>query len=291
MVKGLLYGFTCLGLDGAPKLNLDATTLPDEEVHKQFMQLKEEFRAALEATYLKAEFKAGKYTIQYTAAELERIVLTYGTLIMQVQDLYGNYLADTPYDIDFELDVAAAGAVFTPQAHYLLAKELGNNKVKLSTLNLSLLGAHGVWGLDLAAHAAIAAEGGYRLSLADADVALAEPELAELGLNTPAALVKACGGKVQLKYNNLAYVAALRTLETCDPALYAEVLQGAGLMPQKLSLPPAAEELTHATQVVLAQEKVLGGTNFTRVREGVSAHLDVYEASVRELAAPLFRGL
>ena len=56
-----------------------------------------------------------------------------------IQFIYNSYLKNTPWDIDFELDLSKPGKVLTPQEHYLIGNELQRNGIKLSSICLDPL--------------------------------------------------------------------------------------------------------------------------------------------------------
>ena len=122
IVKALLYGYSMIGFDCSDKIDLGIEKLSDEAVDKRFEQFNETFRAAVHASYLNAEFKVGTSKITFTENQLHRIVLEYGEAIMHIQFIYNSYLKNTPWDIDFELDLSKPGKVLTPQEHYLIGR-------------------------------------------------------------------------------------------------------------------------------------------------------------------------
>ena len=139
IVKALLYGYSMIGFDCSDKIDLGIEKLSDEAVDKRFEQFNETFRAAVHASYLNAEFKVGTSKITFTENQLHRIVLEYGEAIMHIQFIYNSYLKNTPWDIDFELDLSKPGKVLTPQEHYLIGNELQRNGIKLSSICLDPL--------------------------------------------------------------------------------------------------------------------------------------------------------
>ena len=125
IVKALLYGYSMIGFDCSDKIDLGIEKLSDEAVDKRFEQFNETFRAAVHASYLNAEFKVGTSKITFTENQLHRIVLEYGEAIMHIQFIYNSYLKNTPWDIDFELDLSKPGKVLTPQLHCEIADTFG----------------------------------------------------------------------------------------------------------------------------------------------------------------------
>lgn len=218
IVKALLYGYSMIGLDCSEKVNLSIEKLSDAEVNKRFGQFNDAFRAALHASYLNAEFKVGDDKITFTENQLHRIVLEYGEAIMHVQFIYNSYLKNTPWDIDFELSLSKPGKVLTPQEHYLLANELQRNNIKLSAVCFDALKDQQALTDNLKLHCEIADTFGYRLSFANADIALADP----------AAAMKYLKGKVYFKLNNILWMSAVKLMASLDSELYKKLCDAVG---------------------------------------------------------------
>ena len=213
IVKALLYGYSMIGFDCSEKINLDLEKLTEAEVEKRYEELNEVFRAAMDASYLKAEFKVGNDVITYTPEVLHRIVMEYGEAIMHVQFIYNSYLKNTPWEIDFELALSKPGKVLTPQEHYLIANELQRNGIKLSAICLDGLLDQQALQDNLQVHCAIADTFGYRLSFCNADLTITEPAKA----------VKYLKNKVHFKLNNLLWLAALQLIADKNAMLMQEL--------------------------------------------------------------------
>ena len=218
IVKALLYGYSMIGFDCSDKINLEIEKLSDEAVDKRFEQFNDTFRAAVHASYLNAEFKAGSSKITFSENELHRIVLEYGEAIMHIQFIYNSYLKNTPWDIDFELSLSKPGKVLTPQEHYLIANELQRNGIKLSAICLDGLKDGRTLSENLQLHCEIADTFGYRLSFANADIVLADPGLA----------MKYLKGKVHFKLNNVLWLSAVRLAAAKNTPLYDKLCALAG---------------------------------------------------------------
>ncbi len=218
IVKALLYGYSMIGFDCSEKINLEIEKLSDEAVDKRFEQFNDTFRAAVHASYLNAEFKAGSSKITFSENELHRIVLEYGEAIMHIQFIYNSYLKNTPWEIDFELALSKPGKVLTPQEHYLIANELQRNGIKLSAICLDGLKDPQALSENLQLHCEIADTFGYRLSFANADIVLAEPGVA----------MKYLKGRVHFKLNNVLWLAAVQLAEAKNAPLYEKLCALAG---------------------------------------------------------------
>ena len=216
IVKALLYGYSMIGFDCSAKIDTGIESLSADEVAEKYNQLPEEFRAALKASYLEADFKAGGMVVHFEEEQLQRIVLEFGEAIMHTQYIYNTYLNNTPWDIDFELKLAKPDKLMTPQELYLISNELQRNGIKMASMELDMAAA-GEEGMQV--YGEIAATFGYRLSLLNADL-----YAGELG-----ALAKALKGQACFKLGNLLWLAGLNVIKAQDAELLAAMQNFAGL--------------------------------------------------------------
>jgi hypothetical protein len=232
-LTALLYMYSCLGFDGAHWAEPQIATLSQTEIEKKYLALPEEFRKALEASYLNVEFKVGNTKIKFASkAELEKVVLIYAGTIMHTQTTYDTYFKNTPWPLDLEVDLSRADLPLTPAAHYLIVNELERNGIQPGSICIDAKLDRAAVTTDFGQHAAIAATFGYRLSITNADLYLPEWEKA----------VKTAGGKIHLKLNNILWLAALATLADTDKALMAKIAGQAGLpVPAAADLKPGSE--------------------------------------------------
>lgn len=219
IVKALLYGYSMIGLDCSEKINLQIEKMSDDDVAARYNDFPQEFRDAMQGSYLEANFQVGNEVIHFEPEQLRRIVLEYGEAIMHAQFIYNSYLKNTPWEIDFELLVSKAGKLLSPQEHYLIANELQRNGIKFTSLALNALEEAQALQDDLPVHAAIAETFDYRLSFLQADLALQN-----LG-----AVAKALKGKVHFKLSSVLWLAAWETLIEAEPELAQELRTYAGL--------------------------------------------------------------
>ncbi|MGE4589967.1 MAG: tagaturonate epimerase family protein [Acidaminococcaceae bacterium] len=232
LVKALLYGYSMLGLDFSDKINLEIEGLTDLAVEERYLELPQEFRDAVEGSYLAGPVKAGNETLHYTPAVLRRIVLEYGEVIMHAQSMYNSYLKNTPWDIDFELFLSKKGKAITPEEHYLVGYELTRNKVKLTAIGLDAVIENKALQEDIAVHAAIAEACDYRLSIANAD----------LFAGDFSGIAKVLKGRVYFKFENVLWLSALQCIGEKEPALLAEMAAFASITSAKLAdIAPASE--------------------------------------------------
>jgi hypothetical protein len=139
IVKALLYGYSMIGLDCSDKINLQIEKMSDAEAEKRYNDFPQEFRDAMQGSYLEANFQVGSEVIHFEPEQLRRIVLEYGEAIMHAQFIYNSYLKNTPWEIDFELLISKEGKLLSPQEHYLIANELQRNGIKFAALGLNTL--------------------------------------------------------------------------------------------------------------------------------------------------------
>ena len=74
IVKALLYGYSMIGLDCSDKINLQIEKMSDAEVEKRYNDFPQEFRDAMQGSYLEANFQVGSEVIHFEPEQLRRIV-------------------------------------------------------------------------------------------------------------------------------------------------------------------------------------------------------------------------
>ncbi len=218
IVKALLYGYSMIGFDCSAKIDTKIEAMSADEVAAKYNELPEEFRNAMKASYLEADFKAGDTVVHFEPEVLQRIVLEFGEAIMHTQYIYNTYLNNTPWDIDFELKLAKPDKLMTPQELYLISNELQRNGIKMASMELDA-GKAAAEPEGMKVYGEIAATFGYRLSLFNAD----------LYASAPGALAKAMKGQVCLKMGNLLWLCALDVVKEKDAALMQQMQDFAGL--------------------------------------------------------------
>lgn len=282
-LKALLYMYSSLGFDGGCWAKPEITELSAADLEKKYLDFPEEFRKALEASYLNVEFKVNNQVIKFQDKEaLQRIVLTYGETIMHVQTIFDTYFKDTPWPLDLELDLSRAGLPLTPQAHYLLANELQRNGIKIASVCLDSRVDSEAVEQEFAKHAAIADTFGYRMSIANADF------YAPVTLRK---MVKQAGGKLHLKLSSILWLAVLATVAFTDMPLMQKIAAQANLpvptsgeltMEQELGRKYAASWI----QILTAKEYT--PADLKKVVEKTST---VYAAKVQEFVQPFLTDL
>lgn len=272
IVKALLYGYSMIGFDCSDKINLQIEELSDEEIAKRYEQFNDQFRNALEASYLNAEFKVGEHSVSFTAENLRRIVLEYGEAIMHVQFIYNSYLKNTPWDIDFELSLSKPGKVLTPQEHYLIGNELQRNGIKLAAICLDGINDTDALHENLQLHCEIADTFGYRLSFQNAD----------LTVENPAEAVKYLKNKVHFKLNNILWLSALQLIAEENTDLFAKIAAAAGLEAVSAD---ALADIQHAKAYAFSYVNVLSpdkGNLAKEVKEYLAQNTEKYATKVTQ---------
>lgn len=216
--KALGAGYKTIGLDCSDKVDLSIEKLTDEQVEKRFEEFNDVFRAAVDASYLKVEFKVGNNKISFQPVALHRIVLEYGEAIMHIQNVYNTFLKSAPWEIDFEVAISKPGKNLTPEEHCLIANEMQRNGIKVAAVCLDAATEGEAFQENLSMHCDIAETYGYRLSIKNADKAL----------QNPGTVMKAMKGKVHFKANNILLLSAVKMIAANNPELYAKLAAAVG---------------------------------------------------------------
>lgn len=281
IVKALLYGYSMIGFDCTEKIDLEIEQLSDEEVAKRFNSFPEEFRYALTESYLKAEFKAGDYIVSFTESELQRMVLEYGEAIMHIQFLYTSYLKNTPWDIDFELNLTKNDKLMTAQEQYFLSNELQRNGIKFAALVVD--GHKMAESTDmLSKFGAIADVFGYRLSILNADSSFADLSVINKALN----------GKAYLKLGSALWLAAMQVVAEKNSELFASIRAYKNLPEASIAeLLPALETAqvwsSVEIDILTAKEQ-----NFAEaIKTVLGANKEAYAAAINKLLAGVFAAI
>ena len=282
IVKALLYGYSGIGVDCCEKIDRSVEELSVEESEKRFGELDKDFKEAIDKSYLDAEFQVGDVKVKFEEKALHRMVLEFGQAIMFLQNMYKDYLDDTPWDLDFEVDLSRCEKALTPQEHYFLANELKRAAVKFDTLCVNANTFKEEMEENLAYHAGIAKAFDYRMSFGDA-----VPAFDDL-----AAVAKSFNSRVNFKLTHILWLAALQTIAKTDSDLLEQIAERAGLEV------PSAEELSFASEkgiaFAAAYGKVLGSAEDKEklpVKEAVENEKGLYEENLAALVNGYIRML
>ena len=276
IVKALLYDYSGVGIDCSDRVDRSVETWTDDEVQKKFGELDRDFKEAIDKSYLDAEFKLGDDKLTFEEISLHRMVLEYGQAIMFLQKMYKDYLSDTPWDRDFEVDMSNCDKAMTPQEHYFVANELKRAAVKFDTLCVDAVVVKDELDRNLKLHAAIAKAFDYRLSFTN--TALAFDDLEDV--------TKSFNRKINFKLTNVLWLAALQTVAETEPSLLASIAE-------RIDRPvPAREELSPADPAGIAfatsYDRILAGPGEKDkdplgIRAAVEKHLGTYEGKLADL--------
>ena len=282
IVKALLYGYSGIGVDCSDKIDRTVEDLSVEESEKRFGEFDKDFKEAIDKSYLDAEFQVGDVKIKFEEKALHRMVLEFGQAIMFLQNMYKDYLDDTPWDLDFEVDLSRSDKALTPQEHYFLANELKRAAVKFDTLCVNAATFKAEMKENLAYHAGIAKAFDYRMSF----------EETELAFDNLAAVAKAFNYRVNFKLTHILWLAALQTVAGTDGELLKQIAKRAGLPV------PTAEQLAFGneagTAFVTAYDKILGGDEGSEklpVKEAVEKETSLYEEKLAVIVNRFIRML
>ena len=262
IVKALLYGYSMIGLDCSDKINLQIEKMSDAEVEKRYNDFPQEFRDAMQGSYLEANFQVGSEAI------------------MHAQFIYNSYLKNTPWEIDFELLISKEGKLLSPQEHYLIANELQRNGIKFAALGLNTLDEAQLLQEMLQTHAAIADTFGYRLSFLHADLTLKD-----LG-----AVAKTLKGKVHFKLSSVLWLAAWETVLKLAPQLACQMRDYVGLAETDALIPQTETGKAYALsyKTLLAPE---AGNFADQVKEVLAVNHAAYSERISVLVGNYLRTL
>lgn len=269
--KALVYGYKTIGLDCRDKVDLSIEKLSDEQVEKRFEQFNDVFRAAVDASYLKVEFQVGNNKVSFQPVELHRIVLEYGEAIMHIQNVYNTFLKNAPWDIDFEISISKPGKLLTPQEHCLIANEIQRNSIKVAALCLDAANDSQALGDNIQVHCDIAETYGYRLSIKNADRALANP----------AAVMKALKGKVHFKTNNILWMGTVKFIADTNHSLYvkmAEAIKTEPVASEAICGSATAEAFAENYKELLSPEKEYAAI----IKEYIINNKEAYENYLKQ---------
>lgn len=282
IVKGLLYGYSMIGLDCSGKINLEIEKMDDVAVAVKYNEFPEEFREAMEGSYLQQPAKVMNQTITFTPEVLRRAVLEYGEAIMHAQFIYNSYLKNTPWDIDFEVYLSKKGKLLSPQEHYLVGNELTRNAIKLTAVGLNAAEDQEALATDLVMHAAIAESCGYRLSFAKADAFAGD--LGEMS--------KTLHGKAYFKLGNVLWLAGLQVLAEAEPQLFAQIAAAAGLAvctaAELEPTTPMGAAYGKSYEQVLAPDK---GNMAGEIRTALVEHNSLYQEKIANIVKKSIKNL
>jgi hypothetical protein len=208
----LSLGFSMITLDCSdhikPELNGDAPALPEHYAAK----------------YLGRRFDIGEgQVLEFTGAELGKIVGVYGEAIGFAVDMYRRFFGDGKYAADFEISIDETATPTTPLQHYFVARELTDAGVRFATMaprfcgefqkGVDYRGDLSQFEGEIKIHAVIARHFKYKLSIhSGSDKFSVFPSI---GRET--------GGIFHVKTAGTNWLEAMRVVAAADPGLYRQI--------------------------------------------------------------------
>lgn len=213
-------GFTMITLDCSEHIRNDITGLSDSEVEVLYSNVPGDDRHRLESKYLNSEIKVDGTFIKFSDSEFKRIILIYLNAIKYTISIYHQVIASAGRSIDFEMSIDETQTPTSPGAHYVVAKELLDGGVEITSLAPRFCGEFqkGIdYRGDLAQftgefdiHTKIAVKLGYKLSIhSGSDKFTVFPVIGEK-----------TGGVYHLKTAGTNWLEAVRVIAGKNPGLY-----------------------------------------------------------------------
>jgi hypothetical protein len=250
VASALSTGLSMITADVSDFLHGEFARRADSEVHAAYAALDPAWRRELDARYLSTGFPAGDTTVRFTTAELERTALVYREAVTQAARLYrAGVEVRGRAGFDFELSIDETETPTTPQAHLFMATELRRAGVPFTSLAprfvgefqkaIDYIGSVPEFEASFAVHAAIAARGGYRISVhSGSDKFSVFPSVGRLS-----------GGRFHLKTAGTSWLEALRVVAAADAELFRAIYAAA------LEKYAEARKLYHVTPRGLARRE------------------------------------
>lgn len=221
----LELGFTMITLDCSEKINNGASSMPEDQVEREYQNLPEEYRNAIETDYLGREFSVQDFKITFDKIELQRIALIYGEAMSFIKHIYFDLIKPAGRAVDFEVSIDETLTPTTPQAHFFVASELQKMGVEVTSLaprfcgefqkGVDYIGDLTQFEKEFKVHAAIADHFGYRLSIhSGSDKFKVFPVIG-----------KYTKGRVHVKTAGTNWLEALRVIAGKEPALFREIYE------------------------------------------------------------------
>ncbi len=220
IAAALSFGYTMITLDCSDAIDETIAWMSDADIKKCYEDLAAEIRDHYEKVYQNRTVTAGKKKIRFDERKLAEAVLIYHEAICFIEYIYREYIARAGREVDFEISIDETTEPTAPAAHYLVAAELQERGVSVTSLAPRFCGEFqkGVdyrgdidrFRKEFALHAAIADHFGYRLSIhSGSDKFSVFPTIGE-----------ETGGRFHLKTSGTSWLEALRIIALRNPGLY-----------------------------------------------------------------------
>ncbi len=211
-------GFTMITLDCSEHIRNDVIQMSAREVKKASTIAKE-----TKDRYLNKRFEIEGVEIIFDEETLMRAHLIYDKAINFATAIYKEYFLDKKANADFEVSIDETMTPTEPAQHFYVASELVHNGVKIDTMaprfcgefqkGVDYIGDIGQFEKEIAIHAKIARHFGYKLSIHSGSDKFSVFPL----------IGKYTNGNFHVKTAGTNWLEAMRTVASCDPALYREV--------------------------------------------------------------------
>jgi hypothetical protein len=170
----LNLGFTMITLDCSEKIGNGIQVLSDAEVSDRFASLPLSVRARYQS-YADREIACGKEWFRISNDEMMRTALIYHSAVDFMSDIWERFIKNAGRSIDFEISIDETLAPTAPAAHYIIAQELHERGVDVTSLaprfcgefqkGIDYIGDITLFKKEFALHAAIAKVFGYKVSI------------------------------------------------------------------------------------------------------------------------------
>lgn len=171
-------GMTFITIDLSAQIDNKAAALPADELARQYKEVSAEVRGAYERKYLDKSFGAkdvdgNDLVFRLDEETLGRIVCVYAKAVAQAIQVWRDLIA--PHGLDYEISIDETLSTTDPAAHFVVANELIDAGVEPYSIaprfcgefqkGIDYIGDIAQFEKEFAAHAAIAAKLGYKISV------------------------------------------------------------------------------------------------------------------------------
>jgi len=173
--EALDCGFSMLTLDCSEKIDHTVEHADDAVVESKYAEIPEDVRRELEQRYLDRSFSVGGHVLRFDRRSFVRTVLIYARAVDFMAQVYRRHVENAGRPIDFEISIDETLTPTTPEAHFFVANELYERKVRLTSMaprfcgefqkGIDYIGDVDRFERELRVHAAIADHFGYKLSI------------------------------------------------------------------------------------------------------------------------------
>jgi hypothetical protein len=215
-------GYTMITLDCSEQIDKHVQGLAGSALDAAYAALPQDVRNRYESLYAGHGFLHGN--IRIGPEDAKAAALTYGRAIDFASGVYHVLFAQCGRPVDFEVSIDETLYTTTPAAHYIVANELTDRGVRLSSMaprfvgefqkGIDYIGDAAQFEKDFVSHAEIAKNFGYRLSIHSGS-----DKFAVFGI-----IGRHTGLRVHVKTAGTNWLEALRVIAREDAALFRELL-------------------------------------------------------------------